>query len=99
MDSSHGTKQVYGIGFILNVACNLFKIENFTAPRAYILHFEGLNPRFQFFTHHLGSNINFLAEGFNDSFVNRVFRENVYIGHRKFLTNTINSCFGLSSFF
>ena len=26
MDSSHGTKQVYGIGFILNVTCNLFKI-------------------------------------------------------------------------
>ena len=26
MDASHGTEQVYGIGFILNVTCNLFKI-------------------------------------------------------------------------
>jgi len=26
MDASHATKQVYGIGFILNVTCNLFKI-------------------------------------------------------------------------
>ena len=28
MDSSHGTQQVYGIGFILNVTCNLFKIKD-----------------------------------------------------------------------
>jgi len=26
MDSSHGTQQVYGIGFILDASCNLFKI-------------------------------------------------------------------------
>ena len=26
MDFSHGTQQVYGIGFILDASCNLFKI-------------------------------------------------------------------------
>jgi len=39
MDSSHGTKQVYGIGFILNVTCNLFKIVYIECMGALKAHF------------------------------------------------------------
>ena len=58
---------------------------------------ETLDPISQFFPENFRGNVNFLAEGLDDFFINRIFRENIHIGHWFMLPDSMSTVLGLKA--